>query len=114
MALTAVASRQRKMRLLQLNLDGTGTAALEGASKLEATLVDNGTGDYTVTFDKAFTQAPSVVGTTKTADSIVQVSAVSTTAFTIKGFDATDGTTAKDVDIQIIVVGSDAAGFYDS
>lgn len=105
-----VQSPQRQMRLMSLKLTGTGTAALDSEGARHATLVDNNTGDYTLTWREAFGRVPHVVASTMTADSVVQISDISTTACTIKAFDATDGTTAKDAVLQIIVLGCDKPG----
>ena len=109
-----VESSQRKMRLMALKVDGTGTAALSGPSSLEATLTDNGTGDYTITFDKAFVQAPVVTATCVTADCIVNTIVPAVGSVQITLVDATDGTSAKDGDIEVILVGSDVSEKYDA
>lgn len=49
--LRKVDTPERKVRKLNFLVDGTGTAALTQGS-FHATLTDNGTGDYTVTFNK--------------------------------------------------------------
>ena len=103
---------QRKMRMLFLKLDGTGTAALSGPSSLEATLVDNGTGDYTITFDKAFTQVPVCVPVCLTADCVVDTIVPAVGSVQITLVDATDGTTAKDGDCEIMIAGSDIVEKY--
>lgn len=56
-----VGMRQRKPELICLRVTGTGTAAISFGSK-HATLVDNGTGDYTLTLVKPGRQAIHVVG----------------------------------------------------
>jgi hypothetical protein len=96
------------MRLMAIHLDGTGTAALSQGST-QATLTDNGTGDYTLTFAQPLGRAPIVVASPLTADVIVQISAASASACTIKSFDATDGTTAKDADLHILIMGAEVA-----
>jgi len=103
-----VKSPQRQMRLMGIRLDGTGTASiLEGAHM--ATLVDNNTGDYTLTLVEPLARVPVVVASPLTADVIVQLASVSATAINIKAFDATDGTTAKDADLHIMILGSEVA-----
>jgi hypothetical protein len=101
-------SPQRQMRLMALKLTGTGTAALGEGSTL-ATLVDNGTGDYTLTFAEPFGRAPLALASSLTSNTITQVSAISATAMTIKAFSGADGTTAKDAVLDIIVIGSEVA-----
>jgi len=102
-----VMANQREMRLLGFQLDGAGTASLTKGSQ-DATLTDNGTGDYTLTFSKAFAQVPTVVATPLTADVILQIAAVAVSSVQIKAFDATDGTTAKDCDLHALAFGSDS------
>jgi len=102
---------QRKARILALRVDGTGTAAIDEGS-IDATLVDNGTGDYTLTFAAAYQRVPVCIAQTLTADSVIQVAAVSVTSVQINAFDATDGTTAKDVDFHLLVHGWDAADAF--
>lgn len=109
-----VESSQRKMRLLALKVDGTGTAALSGPSSLEATLTDNGTGDYTITFDKAFSQAPVVQVTMVTAVTQAIVASATTALVQITTFALTDGTTATDADFELLIIGSDVTEKYDA
>jgi hypothetical protein len=100
-------STQRLVRVLAFKLTGTGTAAI-GEGKFDGTLVDNGTGDYTITFTKAFARAPVVVASSKTAAVIIELTTVSATVINIKSF-AVDGTTAKDAVLEIIAMGFDSA-----
>lgn len=105
---------QRKMRMLALRITGTGTAAInEGASNGSAngaTLTDNGTGDYTITFGTAFGRAPvcTVTPVATAGDVIATIHTVSTSAVRITTWDGTDGTTAKDAVFHLLVVGADA------
>lgn len=104
-----VQSRQRLMHMIAARVDGTGTASiLEGGN--EMTLTDNGTGDYTLTFGTAYKRVPSVVVTPIGAagDIIASIGTISASAVQILGWDGTDGTTAKDMDFHVIIVGSDA------
>lgn len=93
--------------MLAFVLTGTGTAAL-GEGKYDATLTDNGTGDYTLTFAKPFGRTPVVVATPQTAGTVVKLHAVSKTAVQIKTY-AVDGTTAQDAVLDVLVLGSDSA-----
>jgi hypothetical protein len=102
-----VMSKQRFTHLIGARVQGTGTASILAGSH-EMTLVDNGTGDYTLTFSIPFKRVPVVTASTLTADSIIQVAAVSASAVQIKGFDATDGTTAKDILFHMIIMGFDS------
>ena len=96
---------QRLPRILALKLTGTGTAAL-GQGSTDATLVDNGTGDWTLTFNKPFMRVPVCQVTSLTSATIIQT-VPSKTALQIKAF-AVDGTTAKDAVLDISVHGWDA------
>lgn len=104
----SIQSRQRLTHMIASRVDGTGTAALLSGSN-ELTLTDNGTGDYTLTYAVPFKQVPVVVALSKTADSILILAASAVGSCQITAFDATDGTTAKDVDFDILILGSDAA-----
>jgi hypothetical protein len=86
-----VKSTQREMRLMELFVDGTGTAALSGPAQNQATLTDNGTGDYTITFDEPFGQVPIVVATPKTANILCQVVTNTISAVNIKTLGAAVG-----------------------
>lgn len=100
-----VGIRQSKAELLAFRVDGTGTASiLEG--KYHATLTDNGTGDYTLTFARPFARTPVVVGVVPlTVDTCCHVEAVSTTAVQVV-FAAVDETAAAvDADFHITLLG---------
>lgn len=106
-----VTSRQRAVRMIHASVDGTGTAALNFGSQ-EVSLTDNGTGDYTLTISEPFASTRMcVVATSRTADVVIQhdPTSLSASRVDIKCFDSTDGTTAKDADFDVIIVGSDAA-----
>jgi len=102
---------QRKARMLGLRIDGTGTASiLEGS--IDATLVDNGAGDYTLTWATAFQRMPVMVAQSLTADVVIQIVPTSTTSVQVLCFDATDGTTPKDADFHLLALGWDAADAF--
>lgn len=107
--LREIKGTQRLPRLLAFKLDGTGTAALnEGAN--DAALTDSGTGDYLLTFTKPFARAPVVVVTPITAETLVRV-VITSTAVQVLCFDV-DGTTAKDADVELMVLGWDTPDKY--
>lgn len=100
---------QRLPRLLAFKVTGTGTAAIgEGAS--DATLTDNGTGDYTLTFRKAFLRAPIVTVTTMTANTRAEVAAASASSCQI--LTKNDATSATDAVFLVQVLGWDTADTY--
>jgi hypothetical protein len=107
----SVKSTQRNPVILPFRVDGTGTASLlEGTT--DATLTDNGTGDYTLTFAQAFGRTPIVTATPVTTGIHIEIKAVSTTAVQFNTFAVADGTTATDADFHAIVVGLDSADVY--
>jgi hypothetical protein len=105
----SVKSTQRKVRMLELIVDGTGTAALSGPASNQATLVDNGTGDYTISFNENFSQLPVCIPVCLTADCCVDTMVPAVGSVQVTLVDNTDGTTAKDGDFHILIVGSDSA-----
>lgn len=103
----SVKSTQRLPRVIGFKVTGTGTAAItQGAP--DATLVDNGTGDWTLTFAAPFARAPIVVANSMTALGYCEVKAASATAFNILGKKTADNT-ALDVVFHAIVLGYDSA-----
>ncbi len=105
--LREIKSTQRRVRQLALRVSGTGTPAIaEGTN--DGAIVDNGTGDWTITFATPFHRTPVIVLQSLTAASVLKLHAVSATSFQVKGF-AMDGTTAKDADFHAIINGFDAA-----
>lgn len=102
----SIKSPQRQMRMLHFRVDGTGTASLlEGG--LDATLTDNGVGDWTITFNEKFSRIPVVVGLSKTSATMIRcVPALGSVQ--VLGFQM-DGTTASDLDCDIMVLGADVA-----
>jgi hypothetical protein len=107
--LREIKGTQRLSRLLALKITGTGTAAI-GEGVRDATLVDNGTGDYTLTFLKPFVRSPVVTVTTLTANTRAEVSAASVSACTIKIKD--DAQVATDGVFFVLVLGWDATDTY--
>jgi len=104
--LRPIQGTQRLPRHLFIGLTGTGTAVL-GEGKFDATLVDNGTGDYTLTFAKPFNRAPIAQITSRTSAVAIQIFALTKSAIQIKTF-GVDGTTAKDAVIDIAIHGNDS------
>jgi hypothetical protein len=108
--LRSIKSPQRLPRQLAFKIDGTGTASILIGSK-DATLTDNGTGDYTVTFAEPFARLPVVVGSPITAGSMVEIAVASATAVQVLCKKRSDGT-AVDTDFHLIVQGFDASDEY--
>lgn len=99
-------------RMIGFYLAGASGTPVLGEGQFQASEVDNGVGDYSLTFVNHFHRAPVVVATPKTADVIVRIAAVSITAVQVQCFDATDGTTPKEADLHIMVLGFDSADEY--
>ncbi len=107
--LREIKGTQRAPRLLAIKLDGTGTAALnEGAN--DAALTDTGPGDYLLTFTNPFARAPVVVVTPITAATLVRV-VILAASVQVLCF-AVDGTTPKDADVEVLVLGWDTPDQY--
>lgn len=107
--LREIKSSQRLARILSFKVTGTGTAAINQGS-FDGTLVDNGTGDWTITFTKPFARAPICIATAlaATGDIITCIKTATATAVNVVQFDATDGTTAKDGVFFLNVIGYDS------
>lgn len=102
----AITTNMAGPRLVAFFVDGTGTAALYGPDKDLATLTDNGTGDYTITFASTLQQTPFVFAPlSHTAD--VQpaiVTAISTTAVRITWKSVETSPAATDCDFQVMML----------
>lgn len=108
--LRSVKSTQRLPRQLCFKVTGTGTAAISIGAK-QATLVDNGTGDYTLTFVQPFSRSPVVVATSATATTYCEVKTATATAINILT-KATADNAATDAVFHVIVQGFDSADEY--
>ncbi len=107
--LREIKSPQRLPRQLHFKVDGTGAASLLIGSK-DGTLADNGTGDYTITFEKPFARLPVVVASSLTAGAVVQIASATASACQIVVTDL--AAAALDADLMVIVQGFDAADEY--
>lgn len=98
---------QRKTRVMGVIVDGTGTAALGGFCANNMALTDNGTGDYTLTYDLPFGQVPSVVATPVTDNIICKIgtNAVGSVQVLTENLSGS----ATDADFHVIIMGSDSA-----
>jgi hypothetical protein len=107
--LRSIKSPQRAPRQLHFKVDGTGAASILIGSK-DATLTDNGTGDYTLTFEQAFARLPVVVASSLTAGAVIQIASATASACQIVVKDTAGS--ALDADLMVIVQGFDAADEY--
>lgn len=110
-------SDQPKALLFAFAIDGsavasaTGTAGLDGRGQAIATIGDAGGATQTVTFLRAFEEAPYVLVQAKTANGAANVS-VSTTAITLVGVERDDNTAGlADQDFDVFVYGHDTTQF---
>ena len=109
--LRSIKSPQRLPRQLAFKVDGTGTASIVIGSK-DATLTDDGTGLYTLTFAKPFARAPIAVGSVIYGASglILSVASATATAVQVRIYDGAGAD--ADADFHLIVQGYDAADEY--
>jgi len=101
-----IGSMQHRTRQLHIDLDGITPALGEGST--DASLVDNGVGDYSLTFDEAYLRAPLVVGSSLTADTIIQVANITAAGCDILCFAASDGVTPQDAQVHLCITGWDS------
>jgi len=92
-------------RVLLFHVDGTGTASILNGT-YDAALTDNGTGDYTLTFDETFSSAPIVVACATGTEASCAVTATSISACTIESTNAAGS--ATDTDFYAVVIGWDS------
>lgn len=98
---------QRKMRIMSVKVDGTGTAALSGTCSTNMSLTDSGTGDYLLTFDIPFLRAPEVIVTPATDNIVAKLGTVAVGSVQILTENLSGS--ATDADFHVIILGSDAA-----
>ncbi len=86
----------------------SSSISLDGEGKFDATLSEGANaGEYTLTWREPLGRAPVISANSKTASVVIQLSASSASACTLKCF-AADGTTPKDADLHVLVLGSEA------
>ena len=103
--LRSIKSTQRGPRMLAFKITGTGTAAINLNSG-DASLTDNGTGDYTLTFTKPFARIPVAVASSQTAGVYCEViPAASSIEILTK---ARSNGAATDAVFDLIVLGFDS------
>jgi hypothetical protein len=100
-------------RLLAFSIDGSvvagGTATRNGILEgtYEGTITENGSGDYTITFTKAFARAPVVTLGTITDVTTCRVKACTAAYVTIEQVGADQTTPEADGDFYVMVMGFD-------
>lgn len=99
---------QRLPRVLGAIVDGTGTAAIrEGGSDLS--LVDNGTGDYTLTIRSPYKRKPVVQVTCATTDCYAELVDADNSVSVIHVLTKNNADAATDAVFHVLVLGWDAA-----
>ena len=112
MPLRNIKSSQRAPRQIMVRVDGVTAAAVLTLGGTDVSLTDTGTGNYLLTFAKAFSRVPVVMITCQATagDVIATIGAtLDASSVQIRCWDATDGTTAKDALIHVIIIGYDSA-----
>ncbi len=105
---------QRLVRMIPFRIDGSdvagGTGTTDGILEgtFHGTITENGSGDYTITFNTPFARTPVVILTAITDVTTVRLKAVSTTSFTVEQVGADQDTPSADGDFHALVVGFDA------
>lgn len=114
----SIKSAQRKTRVLAVRLEGsTGTLSVEGLDANQVTVTDNGVGDYTITFNTAFAEAPHVVASPEATGIMHHFSSITASAVRVVtklvDQDATYAApAAAEADLQVIVIGHDITDNY--
>ena len=109
----SIKSVQRQVRQIFVSKTGLGSPVKGGLSASEVTITDNGVGDYTIEVLRTFSVADIVaIVTSITADAIIDTIVKTSSSVRITCVDATDGTTAKECDFDILIVGSDVEERY--
>lgn len=100
-----VKSPQRLNRMITAKINGTGTASKSGTCANNITLVDNGTGDYTLSFER-FARVPEVIVTTQTATTVARLGTV--TESSVQILTQNMSSAATDAIFHVMIIGSDA------
>lgn len=109
----AITTQMGGPRVVAFTVDGTGTAKLTGPDQALATLTDNGTGDYTLTWATALEQAAYVMAPIPITADVQPSLTANTTAlvqFTWNSVETTPA--ATDCDFHVIMLIDAASGDY--
>ena len=107
MSYRSIKTNQRLERRLCFYIDGSVPELLVGDGL--GTLAENSDGNYTITFERAFTRQPIALCTTRTDVSTIRVITLTTTAINVEQVGADQTTPLADADIFIEVIGWDTA-----
>ena len=98
--------------MLAIRIEGsTGTPTIEGLDALQCTIVDTGTGHYTITFNQAFAEAPHAVGNAEAVDKVVTLTTTASTVI-VKVNDIDETAALSDGDLQLVIIGHDVTDNY--
>lgn len=98
---------QRKVRIMNLSI--TGATAVIGEGAFDASCVRSSAGIWVVTPNEASVRVMHAIPVPKSTDCIMSLGTMSASSAQIKAVDGTDGTTAKDVDFNLMLVCFDTA-----
>jgi hypothetical protein len=108
----SVKSAQRQTRVLALRIEGsTGTPTLEGLDAKQCSIVDTGTGHYTITITNAFAAACHAVGNCEAVDKAVTLTTTASTVI-VKVNDIDETAALSDGDVQLVIIGQDVSGNF--
>jgi len=102
----AVVCPQQQVSILSVLVTGTGTASVSGTCSFNVSLVDNGDGDYTLTFLQPFARVPQGVATAVTDNIYCKIG--TTTVSTMQILTENLSGVATDAIFHLIVVGSNS------
>lgn len=106
----SIKSNQRKVRELYFRIDGSVPSLTIGNG--EGTLVENSSGNYTITFTRPFKRILNGQVTVNTDVSTVRIVSLSTTAINVEQVGADATTPLADGDLYLTVTGSDTDEEY--
>ncbi len=97
---------QRKMRLISIKVTGS-SGVVSGTCSKNVSIVKNGTGDYTISFNLPYIQLPEVMASPVTSSRVCQIGTVGAGSVQIltKDFSAS----AADATFHLVIIGSDVA-----
>lgn len=108
----SIKSAQRSVRVIAFRIEGsTGTPSLEGLDALQCSIVDSGTGHYTVSFNQAFAEAPHAVANCEAVDKVATI-VPAAGSVVIKVNDVDETPALSDGDVQVMIIGHDVTDKY--
>ena len=108
----SIKSSQRKVRMLAIRIEGsTGTPTIEGLDANKVTIVDTGTGHYTLTLTEPFAEACHAVGNAEAVDKVVTLTTTAS-VIVVKVNDIDETAALSDGDVQLMILGHDIVDNY--